>query len=47
MKLSPFGWVPRVPAEDLDVVPLVGLLLVAVALITVGLVAFRRRDVPA
>src|SRR4051794_5534141 len=47
VKLSPFGWVPRVPAEDLDVVPLVGLLLVAVALITVGLVAFRRRDVPA
>jgi ABC-2 type transport system permease protein len=47
VKLSPLGWVPRVPAEDLDVVPLVGLLVVAVALITLGLVAFRRRDVPA
>jgi ABC-2 type transport system permease protein len=47
VKLSPFGWVPRVPAEDLDVVPLIGLLVVAVALITVGLIGFRRRDVPA
>jgi ABC-2 type transport system permease protein len=46
-KFSPFGWVPRVPAESLDVVPLVGLLVVAVALITVGLAGFRRRDVPA
>jgi ABC-2 type transport system permease protein len=47
VKLSPFGWVPRVPAEDLDVVPLVGLVVVAVVLITVGLIGFRRRDVPA
>jgi ABC-2 type transport system permease protein len=46
-KLSPFGWLPRVPAEDVDVVPLVGLIVVAVALLTVGLVGFRRRDVPA
>jgi putative exporter of polyketide antibiotics len=36
-----------VPAEDLDVVPLVGLVVVAVVLITVGLIGFRRRDVPA
>jgi ABC-2 type transport system permease protein len=47
MKLSPLGWVPKVPAEDVDVVPLIGLLVVAVALLTLALVAFRRRDVPA
>jgi ABC-2 type transport system permease protein len=47
VKLSPFGWVPRVPAEDVAVLPLVGLLVLAVALVTVGLVAFRQRDVPA
>jgi ABC-2 type transport system permease protein len=47
VRLSPLGWVPRVPAEDVDVVPLVGLLLVAAALVAFGLAAFRRRDVPA
>jgi len=47
LKLSPLGWVPKVPAVDLDVVPLIGLLLVAGALVTAGLVGFRRRDVPA
>jgi ABC-2 type transport system permease protein len=47
LKLSPFGWLPRVPAEDLDVAPLIGLVVLAVVLITVGLVGFRRRDVPA
>jgi ABC-2 type transport system permease protein len=44
-RLSPFGWVPAVPAEGLDVLPLGGLLLVAVALTAAALVAFRRRDV--
>jgi ABC-2 type transport system permease protein len=47
VKLSPFGWVPKVPAEDVAVLPLVGLLVVAVALVTAGLVGFRQRDVPA
>jgi ABC-2 type transport system permease protein len=42
--LSPFSHVPEVPATDLDVVPLVGLTLVAAALVVAGLVGFRRRD---
>jgi ABC-2 type transport system permease protein len=47
LRLSPFGWVPRVPAEALDVVPLAGLAVLAVALVTLAMITFRRRDVPA
>jgi ABC-2 type transport system permease protein len=43
-RLSPFGWLPRVPAVDVDVAPLAVLLLVAAALGAVALLAFRRRD---
>lgn len=43
-RFSPFGWVPGYPAEDISAVPLIGLTLVAVVLIVVGLVGFRRRD---
>ena len=39
--------VPTVPAEDLAWGPLVGLTLLAVALVVVGLVGFRRRSVGA
>jgi ABC-2 type transport system permease protein len=46
-RLSPFGWLPAVPAERLDVVPLVGLTLVAGALFAVALAGFRRRDISA
>ena len=47
LKLSPFGWVPRVPAEDAALGPLIGLTVVAAALFVGALAAFRRRDVPA
>jgi ABC-2 type transport system permease protein len=42
--LSPFGHVAQYPAEDMAVLPLVALTLVAGALIAAGLAAFRRRD---
>lgn len=45
LRLSPFGWLPTVPAERLDVVPLAGLTLLAAALFTVALAGFRRRDI--
>ena len=45
MDLSPFGHVPRVPGNDLEWGPLLGLSAVAVALVLVGFAAFRRRDV--
>jgi ABC-2 type transport system permease protein len=47
LKLSPFGWTPKVPAEDVDIASLAGLLIVAAALLLAALAAFRRRDVPA
>ncbi|MEE1929876.1 ABC transporter permease [Streptomyces sp. TRM 70351] len=44
-RLSPFGHVPRLPAEPVDWTPLVVLTLLAAALIASGLAGFRRRDV--
>jgi ABC-2 type transport system permease protein len=46
MDISPFAHVPRLPGADLDPLPVVALTAVAVALIALGLAAFRRRDVP-
>ncbi|WP_198602507.1 ABC transporter permease [Streptomyces sp. DH-12] len=42
--LSPFGHVPRLPAADLDLTPLLLLTLVAAGLVWLGLAGFRRRD---
>jgi ABC-2 type transport system permease protein len=47
LELSPFGWLPEVPAEAFDVVPVVGLTAVAAGLLVAALAGFRRRDVPA
>jgi ABC-2 type transport system permease protein len=47
LKLSPFGWTPKVPAEHADIASLAGLLIVAAALLITALASFRRRDVPA
>jgi ABC-2 type transport system permease protein len=46
-RLSPFGWVPAVPAESFDPVPLGALTLLAAALFALALVGFRRRDLTA
>ncbi len=44
--LSPLSWVPKVPAADLDVVPLLVLTVVGAGLVAAGAVGYRRRDVP-
>ena len=46
-KLSPFGWLPRMPDEPVDWAVLVALTVVAAVLAAAGLAGFRRRDVPA
>lgn len=46
-KLSPFAWLPRVPDEPVDWVPIVLVAAVAAVLGALGLTGFRRRDVPA
>jgi ABC-2 type transport system permease protein len=43
--LSPYDHVPNLPAADLSVAPLVGLAAIAAALVGVGLLALRRRDI--
>lgn len=45
--LSPLHHVPAVPAEDLDVVPLLALTMIAVGLVAIGFRSLRERDVAA
>jgi ABC-2 type transport system permease protein len=47
LRLSPFGWVPRVPAEPLPAASPAGLVVVAALLGLAAVAGFRRRDVPA
>jgi ABC-2 type transport system permease protein len=42
--VSPFTHVPKVPAAETTVMPILSLLLVAAGLVAVGVIAFRRRD---
>lgn len=42
--LSPFGHVPQLPADELALTPLLVLVAVAAALVALGLVGMRRRD---
>ncbi len=45
LNLSPFTHVPNFPAQDIEVLPMAVLLLVAIALTGAGLIGFRRRDI--
>jgi ABC-2 type transport system permease protein len=45
LNLSPFTHTPNFPAQDIDAVPVVVLLSIAIVLIGVGLIGFRRRDI--
>lgn len=44
---EPFGLMPRVPAEELELLPIAGAALVALILVAAGTLAFRRRDLEA
>jgi ABC-2 type transport system permease protein len=46
LDVSPFTHVPHVPGGSVTATPLIALTLVAAALVTVGVAAFDRRDVP-
>lgn len=43
--ITPFGLTPRFPTEEFEPVPIIGMCVVAVALIVIGLVGFRNRDI--
>lgn len=45
MDISPFSHTPKMPGAELTWTPLVVMTLIAAALIAVGLVGFRRRDI--
>ena len=47
LDLSPFAHLPKLPGGDVSAAPLVWLTLIAATLATVGLLGFRKRDVPA
>ncbi|MFC9786244.1 ABC transporter permease [Rhodococcus sp. NPDC127528] len=44
LDLEPFTHTPRVPGSEFELAPVLWLLLIDIALIAIGLVAFRRRD---
>jgi ABC-2 type transport system permease protein len=46
LDLSPYSHIPLLPAADLTVAPLLTLTAIAAALMAVGLVGLRRRDIP-
>jgi ABC-2 type transport system permease protein len=45
LNLSPFTHTPNFPAQDIDLVPIVAMLSIAIVLIGSGLIGFRRRDI--
>jgi len=45
LRISPFANVPAVPRTDVELIPLAVLTLIALALTTAGIQAFRRRDI--
>ncbi|MFF2849568.1 ABC transporter permease [Streptomyces sp. NPDC058001] len=44
MNLSPFGHLPKLPGSDMQWAPVLTLTVIALALLTAGLTALRRRD---
>jgi ABC-2 type transport system permease protein len=45
LRISPLGWVPRLPLDEINYAALTGLSAVAALLTIAGLIAFRRRDI--
>lgn len=45
--ISPFGYIPQYPMEDITVLPLIVLTVIAAGLTAIGFVGFARRDIGA
>lgn len=43
--LSPFGHVPQIPVEDMSILSITMLILVAVILIITGFLVYNKRDI--
>ncbi|GGM18786.1 ABC transporter permease [Paraliobacillus quinghaiensis] len=44
-KLSPFDYIPQVPSEDVSVMTLVMLTVIAIVLMVIGFIGFNKRDI--
>ncbi|TFJ92677.1 ABC transporter permease [Lentibacillus salicampi] len=44
-KLSPFGYIPELPVDEMEWAPVVILIVIAVGLTAVGMLGFNRRDI--
>lgn len=44
-KLTPFGWIPSLPTDEINWLTLIWLTVIAFALMGIGFAAYRRRDV--
>jgi ABC-2 type transport system permease protein len=44
-KFSPFGYIPQLPVEDMDLLPVAILIIMAVILMAAGLIGYRKRDI--
>lgn len=42
--ISPFGYIPALPVDDLDWMPVIVLSLIAIGLMVIGFIGYRRRD---
>jgi ABC-2 type transport system permease protein len=44
-KLSPFGFIPQLPVEEMEWMPIITLSIIAVVLIIAGFIGYNRRDI--
>lgn len=44
-KLSPYGYIPQLPVEEMEYVSVTILILIALALMAVGLIGYNKRDI--
>lgn len=43
-KLSPFGYIPRLPVDEFNATSIIVLTLISIAMFTLGFIGYRRRD---
>ena len=44
-KLSPFGYIPQLPVDEMQWLPVISLVVIAAVFIVVGLIGYRKRDI--
>ncbi|GAB3046887.1 ABC transporter permease [Virgibacillus ainsalahensis] len=44
-KLSPFGYIPQLPVEEMETMPVIVLTIIAAVLVIAGFIGYRKRDI--